>query len=753
MIIKRRSPTLRHVSRKGNFTREKWNHLWCLLNTSHFNLTVCTAAMAKRSPQDSREERITTKSKLMMNFMVKTPSLMSSSTSVSPVKRYYGKQNPWKSVVAENRPRKPGKETESCFSTDYSKLDFYRALFFQGWKREGTTHDRSRRPDTTFWRMVQQIFPRHEETLLDGTLQSVNYGEPLRDRSERPDNNKSHEAANSQNFIMGSDATKLLNRMNNHVRKRQKRISNVAGDGEEHFMIWGMFLAVMINKCSDIHGNNFQDNQNSIMNTSDLTLKNIFDISAKLVQVWIRLVGESFMEISVIDCWPKPSSIFNARKSTSFQILCCVLEGPSASEVQWILEDKIGWITTSQSYGDWLNQWRAYWIRVEYFPRIHLVAVLRHNRRSIEQDWKKHRKLSQEIFHICRCSTTFLVTKKTMKKKFGNAEVVPNMQRPCSEKKWYSRKEDPQEIWDNIAEKMLLVRRFSVLRHYCPEVNSEAKDTRKTVDSLCCHSRDKWDNFSHNCFCKSAQSLRAVANMSEECESPHDQSGKPDVIINCSQWNQDGRSFENWRPKHIKTFHCNDMKSESKVFHKLIEWVNFASQRQRPQKSWKYWPAQRMEETPRRGILGWYWSCNSERIDIPSNSIECNYPSTNTSSLLSSKSCFDWELEKSHMKKHTCLLDHHQRSRYVHDWARREVLHLINHTNQSQDQDNLTTRTTCLLLKMKHVPFMRDQCEILPRRTLFFNWIRASWYHARRDRCSNMSVWKKQNVSVEQNSW
>ena len=327
MIIKRRSPTLRHVSRKGNFTREKWNHLWCLLNTSHFNLTVCTAAMAKRSPQDSREERITTKSKLMMNFMVKTPSLMSSSTSVSPVKRYYGKQNPWKSVVAENRPRKPGKETESCFSTDYSKLDFYRALFFQGWKREGTTHDRSRRPDTTFWRMVQQIFPRHEETLLDGTLQSVNYGEPLRDRSERPDNNKSHEAANSQNFIMGSDATKLLNRMNNHVRKRQKRISNVAGDGEEHFMTWGMFLAVMINKCSDIHGNNFQDNQNSIMNTSDLTLKNIFDISAKLVQVWIRLVGRIIHGNICHWLLTKPSSIFNARKSTSFQILCCVLEG------------------------------------------------------------------------------------------------------------------------------------------------------------------------------------------------------------------------------------------------------------------------------------------------------------------------------------------------------------------------------------------------------------------------------------------
>ena len=30
-------------------------------------------------------------------------------------------------------------------------------------------------------------------------------------------------------------------------------------------------------------GNNFLDNQNSIVNTTDLTLKQVFDVSAKLV--------------------------------------------------------------------------------------------------------------------------------------------------------------------------------------------------------------------------------------------------------------------------------------------------------------------------------------------------------------------------------------------------------------------------------------------------------------------------------------
>ena len=84
MIIKGRSPTMRHVSRthrvaldwscgrinldpkiqikyidtknqladiltKGSFTRDEWNHLLTLFNISHFSSTACIAAMAKRA--------------------------------------------------------------------------------------------------------------------------------------------------------------------------------------------------------------------------------------------------------------------------------------------------------------------------------------------------------------------------------------------------------------------------------------------------------------------------------------------------------------------------------------------------------------------------------------------------------------------------------------------------------------------------------------------------------------------------------
>ena len=129
MIIKGRSPTMRHVSRthrvaldwlfdhinldsknqikyidtknrladiltKGNFTRDECNHLLSLFNISRFSFTVCSDTMSKRSRKDSGEERVTAKSRPMMNLVARTPSLVSSSTSVSPGKKHYGSQDP-----------------------------------------------------------------------------------------------------------------------------------------------------------------------------------------------------------------------------------------------------------------------------------------------------------------------------------------------------------------------------------------------------------------------------------------------------------------------------------------------------------------------------------------------------------------------------------------------------------------------------------------------------------------------------------
>ena len=98
-----------------------------------------------------------------------------------------------------------------------------------------------------------------------------------------------------------------MNRLNDQVRKRQKRISNVTGDGEEHSVIWEMFVALTMESATFM-GRNFQNNRNSIPNITDLTLKQMFDIYAKLMSEQDEISGletigweNHFMEIYVFD--------------------------------------------------------------------------------------------------------------------------------------------------------------------------------------------------------------------------------------------------------------------------------------------------------------------------------------------------------------------------------------------------------------------------------------------------------------------
>ena len=114
----------------------------------------------------------------------------------------------------------------------YSKLDYGRSWSSQEWKSVATTHDRSGKPYGTSWNEVQQVCSHHENPLLDGNAQSVRYGEMIHDGSGQADGADYHEGATSETFVMGSDATEFVNKVKDPVRKRQKRMSNVADSGE-----------------------------------------------------------------------------------------------------------------------------------------------------------------------------------------------------------------------------------------------------------------------------------------------------------------------------------------------------------------------------------------------------------------------------------------------------------------------------------------------------------------------------------------
>ena len=187
MIMKGRSPTMRHVSRthrvaldwlfdrinldpkiqikyidtknqladifnKGNFTRDEWNHLLTLFNISHFSSTACTAAMAKRAQQGSGEERVKAKSRPMMNMTARMPSVVSSSASSNPGRTSYGYQDRGKSVPSDDRTGKPVQPSPP----GYSKEDYGRSWSSQEWKSGAAEHDRSGKPETTSWNTLQK---------------------------------------------------------------------------------------------------------------------------------------------------------------------------------------------------------------------------------------------------------------------------------------------------------------------------------------------------------------------------------------------------------------------------------------------------------------------------------------------------------------------------------------------------------------------------------------------------------------------
>ena len=144
MIIKGRSTTMRHVSRthrvaldwlfdrinldpkiqikyidtknqltdiltKGNFTRDEWNHLLCLFNSSHFSSINCLEVMSKRTQEDAGEERVTAKSKPMMNlvsrYSARDPNVLASTASESPGKTRSESQKVPLSSWNEQQPR------------------------------------------------------------------------------------------------------------------------------------------------------------------------------------------------------------------------------------------------------------------------------------------------------------------------------------------------------------------------------------------------------------------------------------------------------------------------------------------------------------------------------------------------------------------------------------------------------------------------------------------------------------------------
>ena len=382
--------------------------------------------------------------------------------------------------------------------------------------------------------------------------------------------------ARPQNFVMGNDETELelsvesrsfVNRVNDQVRKRQKRISNVAGDGEEHCMIWGMFMTVTIEKAVFM-GKHYLNNCQSIVNTSDLTFKQMFDISAKLVTEQdeissLETIGwekHSWKYLSLIG----DERIINLQRTKIFvfsdSVLCLgkIHQHPNANE-SW--KNRIERITTSQSYRDYdgINgeltelEWNIF-PGFDTLQRCDKVTDLLSRLRETPENFTG-RILFMSMFNDISCGT-----KDNERECLANAKVVSVYAKkfgtgqwsfigPSSEKKWYSIKEDsPQGIWDNIAEKMLV----EFAESTCPIFRATTPLSRGQLRSkghgkLSIHfaaTQETIETIFRIIGSANQLSLYgAVVEMCEEYESLHDRSGRPDKVMGQSQCDQDRSSF------------------------------------------------------------------------------------------------------------------------------------------------------------------------------------------------------------------
>ena len=106
-------------------------------------------------------------------------------------------------------------------------------------------------------------------------------------------------------------------------------------------------------------GKNFQNNQTSIENTADFTLKQMFDISAKLVSEQEEITGletigwenHSWKYMSLIG----DERIINLQRTKVYvfsDAVLCLGKIHDNSQTNDAWEERMGWITTSQSYRD-----------------------------------------------------------------------------------------------------------------------------------------------------------------------------------------------------------------------------------------------------------------------------------------------------------------------------------------------------------------------------------------------------------------
>ena len=263
-------------------------------------------------------------------------------------------------------------------------------------------------------------------------------------------------------------------------------------------MIWGMFMSVTM-ESAVFKGQNYLNNCHFIANTKDLTLKQIFDISTRLVSEQGEISGletigwenHSWKYLSLIG----EERIINLQRTKVYvfsdSVLCLgKIHENSQSNDAW--EQRLGWFKSSPEYrnfdridGEPMDfEWNIF----QGFSTLHLSDEAKRLLLSLGEtpETVTGRIIFMSMFNDISCRS-----RDNKKECMLNANLVSLYAKRFgkgqwsfsglgSEKKCYCISEDsPQREWDNMKERMLLEFaeggcRISVLQLHCPEVDSKA---------------------------------------------------------------------------------------------------------------------------------------------------------------------------------------------------------------------------------------------------------------------------------------
>ena len=169
--------------------------------------------------------------------------------------------------------------------------------------------------------------------------------------------------------------------MNDQVRKILEQLSKDATkDSDKHSVIWRMFMSSAL-QASVFKGKNYSDNWHSIKNTEDLTMKQMFDISEKLIteqsdEICGMSTGNwehsSWKYLSLVG----DEQVISLLHTKGLRILrFCIVPWKDEREptIKYAWEDRLTWFKSSSEYRT-LD--RIDGEPMEYLPRIHHIAAL-----------------------------------------------------------------------------------------------------------------------------------------------------------------------------------------------------------------------------------------------------------------------------------------------------------------------------------------------------------------------------------------